>query len=505
MESNAKNILELHDVSKSFYGIKVLKGINLSLPEKSILGLVGENGAGKSTMMNILGGVYHRDSGEIIYNGVPFEPKSPQNTLIEGIAFIHQELNLFLNLNIYENIYIANFPKKGGIINMSTVKKTVSEQLKRLHLDVSPNTIVSNLSMGQRQLVEIAKALVFDAKIIIFDEPTTSLTTVDKERLFQVIMELKAEGKTIIYISHILEDVFRLCDEIAVLRDGNLVYQDKAASCTTPQLIKLMVGRDIKNIYPTIEKQIGEPVYEIKNVSTVEKLIDVNLSIKEGEIVGIYGLMGAGRTELLRAVFGLDPISSGEVYYKSKRIAPLSPITNIKEGVSFISENRREEGLLVSKSVKENAILVKVREITKSIFSIIDRKAEEDNARKMVKKLSIKTYNMNKQVCSNLSGGNQQKVVLAKWIMMEPKVFLLDEPTRGVDVGAKYEIYTIINELAANKSSVLFVSSEIEELMGICDRILTMSNGKLTSEISRNEYDQEKIMSFALGGENVEQ
>lgn len=494
-------ILQLKQVTKSFASVKVLKDITIALKRGEILGLVGENGAGKSTLMNILGGIHQRDGGEIILEGGKFEPANPKISQAAGIAFVHQELNLFTNLSVYENLFITEMKKnKAKTIDKRAMKKIAADKLKELGIsDFTAVDIVGNLPMGQRQLVEITKAIMRDARIIILDEPTTSLSNKEKEKLFEIMHLLQKQGKSLIFITHILEDIFAHCDEIAVLRDGEIISQNSADSITTPEVIRQMVGRELNKIYPTVEKQIGDVAFEVKNICQDGRFDNVNLKIREGEILGLFGLMGAGRTELLRCLFGVDPISDGSILFKGKEIKPITPENCIRNGMAFITENRREEGLLMPKTVKENVVLANIKEISGKM-KFMNRKSETAQTVQMVEELNIKTFDAGKQAVGNLSGGNQQKVVFGKWVLRKPKIFLLDEPTRGVDVGAKYEIYSIINDLAKNKSTVLIVSSEMEELMGMCDRILVMSHNVLTGELHKGEYVQEYIMQAAIGG-----
>lgn len=497
----SENILELKGITKSFATVKVLKDITFSLKKGEILGLVGENGAGKSTLMNVLGGIYQRDGGDILLDGKKFEPSNPKVSSDAGIAFVQQELNLFTNLTVMENLFITEMKRsKIGSINKKEMKKIVREKMEELGgTGISPDDIIGNLSMGQRQMVEITKSIMKDSRIIIFDEPTTSLSNKEKEKLFEIMHRMQEQGKSIIFISHILEDVFAYTDEIAVLRDGEIISQRKTKEADSNTIIKEMVGRELTNIYPVCEKEIKDIAFEAKNICQNGRFENLNLHIREGEIVGMFGLMGAGRTELLRCLFGLDEMDAGELLYKGKQITPVNPQNCIKNGMAFITENRREEGLLIPKTLKENIVLSSLREHKKNLL-FMDAAKEKENTDKMVKSLNVKTFDPGKQTAGTLSGGNQQKIVFAKWVLREPKIFLLDEPTRGVDVGAKYEIYTIIQELAKKNSCVLMVSSEIEELMGVCDRILVMSNNRITGELTKNEYVPEEIMKFAVGG-----
>lgn len=501
MTEKQKYILQMEHVTKAFASVQVLKDITIALKKGEILGLVGENGAGKSTLMNVLGGIHQRDGGKIILEGKEFEPVNPKVCTEAGIAFVHQELNLFTNLTVYENLFITGMIKnKAKTIDKRAMRKIANQKLKELGIsDFTADTVVGTLPMGQRQLVEIIKAIMKDARIIVLDEPTTSLSNKEKEKLFGIMHLLQAQGTSMIFISHILEDVFEHCEEIAVLRDGEIISQSLSAETTTAEVIKQMVGRELNKIYPTVEKEIGEVAFEAKNICQEGRFENVSLHIREGEILGLFGLMGAGRTEYLRCLFGVDEISDGSISYKGKEISPITPINCIKNGMAFITENRREEGLLMPKTIKENVVLASLDEICDRKF--IDRRKEKEQTDKIVSELRVKTYDASKQAAINLSGGNQQKVVFGKWVLKEPKIFLLDEPTRGVDVGAKYEIYSIINDLAKKKSCILIVSSEMEELMGMCDRILIMSHNVLTGELTKNEYDQESIMKAAIGGE----
>ncbi len=494
-------ILQLNEITKSFDTVKVLKNITISLKKGEILGLVGENGSGKSTLMNILGGVYQRNSGDIILNGQPFEPASPKVSQDAGIAFVHQELNLFTNLSVAENLFITKMKKdKFGKINKKYMNRIAKEKMEKLGVaDITPGTIIGTLPMGQRQMVEITKSIMQDAGIIIFDEPTTSLSNKEKLKLFEIMHTMKNQGKSIIFISHILEDVFEHCDEIAVLRDGEIIAQTYTKDTDTATVIKNMVGRELTNIYPVCAKEVGSIAFEARNICQEGRFEDINFNIREGEIVGLFGLMGAGRTELLRCMFGLDPMLSGEIEYKGKRINPVTPVNCIDNGMAFITENRREEGLLLTKSIKDNVVMADLNELTRKLH-FIDRSAEQKATDKMVTDLKVKTYDANKQNAGTLSGGNQQKVILAKWVLKEPKIFFLDEPTRGIDVGAKYEIYSIIQNLAKNKSCVLMVSSEMEELMGVCDRIMVMNNNKITGVFEKSEFYPESLMKSAVGG-----
>jgi len=492
-------VLELKDVSKSFSSVQVLKDINCLLRKGSILGLVGENGAGKSTLMNILGGVYMKTSGEFYLYGKPYEPQNPDDATRAGIAFIHQELNLFTNLSVAENIFMGQKTGSFGLVPMSKLNLAAKKLLGELGMDVNPKTLVKDLPMGLRQMVEIAKAISKDAKIIFFDEPTTSLSTKEKDILFSLIKNFAKQGVSMIYISHALDDVLNLCDEVLVLRDGQMIGGQKPIRDVRKEdLITMMVGREMNQLFPYVEKNIGDEVFRVEHVSQGERLKDVSFCLREGEIVGMFGLMGAGRSELANALYGIDGYDSGSIYIRGEPMKKISPQKWIANGMAYITENRRDDGLLMPKSVIENLILASLNKL-KSRLGALNMFQANEMCKKSLVDLSIKSYDMS-QVVGSLSGGNQQKVVIGKWLMIAPKVFIIDEPTRGIDVGSKYEIYNQINDLVLNGTSILFISSEIEELMGVCDRVLVMSKGEIVGEIARDEFSQEKFLQYAIGG-----
>ncbi len=494
--------LELKDIRKGFYGIEVLHGINLSFQKGEIYGLVGENGAGKSTLMNVIGGVFSPESGAMSIGGREYRPATPKDARTARIAFIHQELNLFSNLTVAENLFIDELPKnKAGAVDYSFMHDQAQKRLTELGMDVSPRAIVDTLPMGVRQTVEIAKALMMDAEIILFDEPTTSLSHKEKEHLFGVIRSLKQKGVTVIYISHILEDVFLLCDRVSVLRDGAMVATIDRSELSKDDIVSLMVGRALENVYPTVEKEIGGVLFEADGVSVPPAIKNVSMKLRRGEILGIFGLMGAGRTELARALYGLDRIASGSLRLSGSALDNPTPEKCIGRGMAFITEDRRKEGLLMPKPVEDNLILVKLTDIMTKL-GVVRRREVSRISDDLIRRLSIKVSDKRLQHAANLSGGNQQKVVIGKWLCKNPRMLIMDEPTRGVDVGAKYEIYALIQDLAKQGSGILFISSEMEELMGICDRILVMKNGELSGELMKGEYDPKKIMYYALTGGN---
>ncbi|MBD3266634.1 ATP-binding cassette domain-containing protein, partial [bacterium] len=471
-----------------------------------ILGLVGENGAGKSTLMNILGGVIPADEGAMQLDGTPYTPQSVSEAYAHGIAFIHQELNLFSNLSIAENIYIHNFPaaKRLGIpwIDNKRLRADTQSLLQTVNLNQSPNTLVEDLSTGERQLVEIAKALGLDARIILFDEPTTSLSTKEKEKLFDLIRSLRVKGISMIYISHALEDVLQLCDDIVVLRDGRLVEQGPRTQFTIQRLISAMVGRELDRIFPTRDSTRSDTILlDVKSLRHPEIVHDIHLRIHQGEILGIAGLMGSGRTELARILFGIDPCTDGEIHLAGRAISACSIQSRIQKGLAFLTEDRREEGLMMDASIQENIALAALPRYAATPVGGLSLPGLKKDIANMAQTVQLQSQNIHKQAVKTLSGGNQQKAVLAKWLLLNPTILILDEPTRGIDVGAKYEIYKTMNAIAAHGGSILFISSEIEELIGMCDRIMVMHKGEIKQTYNREHFHQETILAAALGEE----
>lgn len=501
----AECTLELKHIAKSFFGIPALKDVNIELKKGELLSLIGENGAGKSTMMNIVGGVLKPDGGELFLNGQSYKPAKPADAAKAGIAFIHQELNLFTNLSISDNIFIDSFPKLPGLplIKKSAMRRRVREALEAVDLNVSPDTVLEKLSPGERQLVEIAKALSADSQILIFDEPTTSLTNRETEKLFGIIERLKEQGKSIIYISHILADVQRLSDEIVVLRDGCITDRDRKENFSIDRMISSMIGREIDQLYPTKTNTVtGEIALQLDQVSQKGIAHEVSMSIHRGEVVGMFGLMGSGRSELARIVFGLDPHESGRIMIGGSEIKKHTPQKAIRSKMAFVTENRREEGLLMEFSILDNMSLVSVPEHAKGRFKVVNSTSVKSDAHKMVEKLKVKCPPIEQNPAKSMSGGNQQKVVIGKWLLTEPEIFIVDEPTRGIDVGAKFEVYSIINQLASDGKAVWVISSELEELIGICDRILVMGNGEIRGELQKDEFDKETILKAAFSQSN---
>lgn len=495
------SLLEVHELSKAFFGVPAVKKVTLTVNAGETLGLIGQNGAGKSTLMNLIGGVVRPDSGDMRFNGNPYAPRNPAAANASGIAFIHQELNLFTNLTIAENIFINHFPRTGLLrtIDRKVIKQKTSELLEAVGLELSPDTLVERISPGERQLVEIAKALYQEASLIILDEPTTSLTARETERLFGMMGQLRAQGKGLIYISHILGDVMNLSNQVAVMRDGALVAYEPVQTFNIDRMISLMVGRSIEQLYPPRTAAPAKDVLlEVDQLSTAGIVDQISFSLRKGEVLGLFGLMGSGRTELARMIFGLDPFDSGTIRVEGQPLKQPSPGSSIRSKIAFVTENRREEGLLMNIDIANNIGLVSLSEFARSALNILNQNAMLASAREMADVLQLKSGDIQHQAVKALSGGNQQKVVIAKWLLSRPSIFIMDEPTRGIDVGAKYEIYSIIDRLAASGSGVLIISSELEELMGMCDRILIMSRGEIYGEYQRDQFDDKRILRTAF-------
>ncbi len=496
-----EKILEFEGISKSFFGINALNDVTLEMEAGTILGLVGENGAGKTTLMNILGGVLPADSGHMRLFGEEYVPLGPAAAIERGVAFIHQELNLFTNLTVGENIFISGFPryKAFPLVDKKRMNNSAEPLLQSINLDVSPGTKVETLSPGERQLVEITKALAADAKIIIFDEPTTSLTAKETRKLFDIIRQLKEAGTSIIYISHILDDVLALVDDVAVLRDGKLMATGPKEEFPIRRMISLMVGREIENLYPEKSSTPGSvQMLSLQGISQPGIVRDISFDLHKGEILGLFGLMGSGRSELARIVFGIDPHKEGEVLVEGEPLTAEDPQGCINRGMAFVTENRREEGLLMDHTIAENLGLVSLPAFVTGLGKFVRESELYDAAREIKETLSIKSGDISEALAKSLSGGNQQKVVIGKWLMSKPKILILDEPTRGIDVGAKYEVFTIVNRLASQGTAVLVISSELEELEAMCDRILVMSRGEMTGAFDRAEFDREVLLAAAF-------
>ncbi|MDK2563482.1 ribose ABC transporter ATP-binding protein RbsA [Romboutsia sedimentorum] len=487
-------ILKMTNIVKEFPGVKALDGVNLDLYEGSVMALMGENGAGKSTLMKILSGVYKKDGGKIFYNGVEEDIKGPKDATAKGIAIIHQELNLLPDLSIGENIFLGREPKKGLRIDFNKLYKDSDQLLKKLNISTSSKELVQNLSIGEQQMIEIAKALSLDAKIIIMDEPTDALTDKESKSLFNVINELKSEGKAIVYISHRLKEIFEICDSITVLRDGRYVGRENIENLDEDKMIEMMVGRKLTEQFPRLKVDMGETVLKVENLNN-QYVKNVSLEVKSGEILGISGLMGAGRSELAKTIYGHIRKTSGKVYVKGREIDNQSSRDGLKNRIAYVSEDRKGDGLILDLSVKENMSISSLDKIS-SLFRI-NKNKENERVKSYIDRINIKTPSQN-QLIRNLSGGNQQKVAIAKALMTHPDVLILDEPTRGVDVGAKKEIYDLINDFKSQGKAVIMISSEMPEILGLSDRILVLSQGMISGEFDIKDATQEAILKCAV-------
>ncbi len=485
-------------ICKSFGAVQVLKDAGIHVKEKEIHALMGENGAGKSTLMKILTGVYTKDTGDIEINGELFELTSIKDSENKKIAFIHQELNVLNEMSIVDNMFLGKEKKnKLGLIDKKAMVKIAKEKLQMLGLDIDPSTLIKDISIGSRQLVEIAKALLMDAELIIMDEPTAALTDKEIALLFKIIRELRDKGVSFVYISHRMEEIFDICDEITIMRDGAYIGQKTIKETSFDEIVSMMVGYDLDERFPRIEISPGETILSVKDLSQKGKFENVSFDVRKGEILGFSGLMGSGRTEVMHAIFGSTKFDSGEIHISGKKVNISSPIVAKRMGLGFITEDRKNEGLILDFSVRDNMALP-------SLSSFANNKLIEDRSiRSMVEefigKLKVKTASQEISV-GKLSGGNQQKIVIAKWLITNPKILILDEPTRGVDVGAKKEIYEIINQLKKAGVAIIIVSSELPEILGICDRIAVMHEKKLVKIFNRDESTQESVMQYAAVG-----
>lgn len=484
-------------ITKSFGTNSVLRGVDFTIKAGEVHALMGENGAGKSTLMNILTGLHKPDAGEILIDGTPKQFDSPKEAENFGLSFIHQEMNTWPEMTVVENLFLGNEIKNAiGWIDNKKMRALAIETFRELGVTLDLDEEVKNLSVGQQQMIEIAKSLLSDGEVIIMDEPTAALTEREIEVLFRIIQNLKQKNVAIIYISHRMEEIFKISDRITVMRDGVSVDTKRTADTTNDEVVRKMVGRDLADYYPAKTSTIGPIVFEAKKLSSERKFQDVSFQVKSGEIVGFSGLMGAGRTEIMRSIFGIDPLDGGEMYLEDKKITISNPNDAIRQGIGFLTENRKEEGLILEYSISENISLPSIDGFRKN--GLIDTKAEKDFVELLMERLQVKAEGRD-DIVSGLSGGNQQKVVLAKWIGIGSKVLILDEPTRGVDVGAKREIYQLMNELADRGVAIIMVSSDLPEVLGVSDRIIVVHEGKISGELQRGEATEEKIMKLATG------
>lgn len=493
-------IVSMKNISKSFPGVKALDNVQFELRSGEVMALLGENGAGKSTLMKILSGVYTRDGGTMEIFGKEYGDLSPKQAQQVGVAIIHQELNMCRHLSVTENMFLGREVRGKFSLNNAAMEAEAQRILDDLKIDINPRQTVGDLPVSKQQMVEIAKALSTNAKVLIMDEPTSSLTAKEIEELFRIIRTLKEQGCGIVYISHRLEELAHIVDRVTIMRDGQYITSANFKDMPMDQIIANMVGREIKEQFPRIDCKKGKKVFEVKNLNAGRMVRDINFSVYEGEIVGFAGLMGAGRTETTRAIFGVDPKESGEIYVDGKQIKINCPMDAIRGGVVLAPEDRKKDGLCTKLSIRQNLALPNLDWVCNKL-GVVNSSKEEKLCEKAVSDLKIKTPNVEID-SGNLSGGNQQKVVVGKWLARDSRVVIFDEPTRGIDVGAKVEIYNLMNELKKQGIAVMFVSSEMPEVMGIADRIIVMCDGRITGEVMARETTQNEILKYATSFED---
>ena len=486
-------------ICKSFGANKVLGGVNLHVRPGEVHALMGENGAGKSTLMNILTGIHRADAGTIMVDGKEVTFKNNKDAEEHGIAFIHQELNIWPNLSVLENLFLMNQPKtRFGTIDFKKMREMAEAKCQEIGIDLPLDEIAGECSVGQQQMTEITRSLMLDAKTVIMDEPTAALTERETDRLFEVMKKLKNKGVSIIYISHRMEEVFANCDTITVMRDGQTISSRPTEETNMDQIVGDMVGRVMSEYYPARTNVPGDEIFRVEGFTQPGVFRDISFNLRKGEILGVAGLMGAGRTEIMRAIFGVDPHESGKLYFEGKEIHIKNPRDAIRHGFGFITENRKTEGLILDFSIERNIALPSEERLAQS--HVINDKKEFDFSSELSKRLGVKAQDINLPA-STLSGGNQQKVVIAKWVGMHPKLLILDEPTRGIDIGAKKDIYDLMNELTARGGSIIMVSSELPEVIGMSDRILVIHEGRAAGIVEHKDATQTRIMTLATGGE----
>ena len=493
-------IVSMHDICKSFPGVKALDHVDFELRSGEVMALLGENGAGKSTLMKVLSGVYTRDSGDMEIQGKAYGNLTPKQAQAAGVAIIHQELNMCRHLTVAENMFLGREKVRGMVLSQREMEDEAAEVLGRLKIDISPRTVVGDLPISKQQMVEIAKALSMDARILIMDEPTSALTAREIEDLFRIIRDLRASDHGIVYISHRLEELQHIVDRVTIMRDGQYITSMNFADTTIDQIITHMVGREIKEKFPRVTCQKGKKIFEVRHLNAGRMVRNVSFSLYEGEIVGFAGLMGAGRTETTRAIFGIDPKESGQILLDGREIAIHSPSDAIRQGVVLAPEDRKKDGLCTKLSIRHNIALPNL-DLLCNRLGVVSHSRENAMCEQAVKNLQIKTPSVDVDA-ANLSGGNQQKVVVAKWLARNSRVVIFDEPTRGIDVAAKVEIYHLMNQLKKQGIAVMFVSSELPEVLGIADRVIVMCDGQITGEVMARESNQNEILTLATRFEN---
>lgn len=486
---------EVKNISKSFPGVKALDNVSLSIDRGEVRALVGENGAGKSTLMKVLNGNYKADCGQLFIDGCETHITDPTVAAEKGISIIFQELNLVSGLSIAENIFAGRLSRDGKPIRWREIRKQAKVYLDRIGFDIDPKTEVGQLSVAGKQMVEIAKALSYNAQLILMDEPSASLTQNELEKLFAIIWDLRQKGIAVIYISHRLEEIFSICDTVTVMRDGQIIGTAAVQDVTKDKLVEMMVGREISQTFPQREHHIQEEVLRVENLMRKGGKAKVSFCLHRGEVLGIAGLVGAGRTEAMRALYGVDYIAGGSVYVKGRKLRSSSPRAAKEAGIAFLTEDRKEEGLTIDFSIKSNIVMANLKKIVRGLF--LKNALENKVADQYIQAIKIKTPSRSQKVL-NLSGGNQQKVVVAKWFNTDSDIIIMDEPTRGIDVGAKYEIYEIINDLVSQGKAVIMISSELPEILGMSDRVLVMKSDAIVAELTGQRINAVDIMNYAF-------
>lgn len=491
-----ENVLEIKNLSKAFAKNKVLNGINLNIKKGSVMGLMGENGAGKSTMMKCLFGIYARDEGQIFLDGKPVDFKNAKEALENGVAMVHQELNQCLDRTVVDNLFLGRYPKKFGVVDEQRMLAESSKLFASLNMNVNPGTVMRTMSVSQRQMVEIAKAVSYNARIIVLDEPTSSLTEPEVKKLFSIVNSLKKKGVSFVYISHKMDEIFEVCDEVSVLRDGNMVFTSPVKDTDMDKLISAMVGRSLDKRFPDVDNTPGSDYLEIRSLSTKYEphLYDISFTVKKGEIFGLYGLVGAGRSELLESIFGIRTIATGDIILNGKKLRFDSSKDAMAYNFALVTEERKLNGMFGKASIEFNTTITNLDSY--KTMGILSNRKMLDAANREIKRMHTKCVSADDLITS-LSGGNQQKVIIGKWMEREPDVFLMDEPTRGIDVGAKYEIYQLIIQMAKEGKTIIVVSSEMPEILGITNRIAVMSNHRLAGIVNTKETNQEELLRLS--------
>ncbi|QZQ51737.1 sugar ABC transporter ATP-binding protein [Erwinia persicina] len=487
--------LEAEGISKFFPGVKALSNVSFRIKPGTVHALMGENGAGKSTLMKCLIGIYRPDEGQIRIKGQPVQFTDTLDALRSGISMIHQELNLVPHMTVAENIWLGREPMRLGFVDHGKLNRLTRDLLTKLNIRLRPEQMVGDLSIASQQMVEIAKAVSWNSDIVIMDEPTSALTETEVAHLFTIIRDLRSQGKAIIYISHKMDEIFAITDEVSVFRDGTWVASNETASYTRQSLITQMVGRELTQLFPKTDSNIGEDVLTVRNLTRKGVFHDVSFNVRRGEILGVAGLVGAGRSEVMESLFGMTSIDSGEILIEGVPTTIDSPASAIEKGLAFLTEDRKKSGLFLVLSVMENMSIVKMTDYSAN-GGFVNHGNMAKDCLEQIKRLNIKTPTMD-QIINNLSGGNQQKVLIARWLLAQPKILILDEPTRGIDVGAKAEIYRLISELASRGVAIIMVSSELPEIIGMSDRVMVMHGGRITGILNKEEADQETILSLA--------